>query len=125
MEPMLERQPLREIVKIVKQRPDAQRTPSDDIVQRLMSRIRELEHRLFDPEGAWGGRLRWQSCPSNHFAIVADVACQKNGAQDPVVLSQSTKYIARWACDSTTQPWILSRRKQLSPQELESDLMDS
>ena len=57
MERVVERQPLREITTPVNQELNAQRTPSDDIVQRLMSRIRELEHRLFDPEGAWGGTL--------------------------------------------------------------------
>ncbi len=54
MERIIERQPFREITTPVNQKPDAQRTPSDDIVHRLMTRIRELEHRLFDPEGAWG-----------------------------------------------------------------------
>ena len=101
MERTIERQPLREITTPVNQKPDAPRTPSDDIVQRLMSRIRELEHRLFDPEGAWGGMLG-----GNHVTqVILDYCrrCVPEVTRSIVFQPQSTNYISRWACIRTAR----------------------
>ena len=101
MERTVERQPLREITTPVNQKPDGPRTPSDDIVQRLMSRIRELEHRLFDPEGAWGGTLG-----GNHVtqAILDHCRhCVPEVTRSIVFHPQTTNYISRWACIRTAR----------------------
>ena len=101
MERVVERQPLQEITTPVNQKPDAPRTPSDDIVQRLMSRIRELEHRLFDPEGAWGGMLG-----DYHVTQVILDYCRHfvpEVTRSIVLQLQSTNYISRWACIRTAR----------------------
>ena len=101
MERVVERQPLQEITTPVNQKPDTPRTPSDDIVQRLMSRIRELEHRLFDPEGAWGGMLG-----DYHVTQVILDYCRHfvpEVTRSIVLQLQSTNYISRWACIRTAR----------------------
>ena len=57
MESTPDRQPLQEITPATHIQERAPSTPADAIVQRLMARIRELEHRLFDPDGILGQRL--------------------------------------------------------------------
>ena len=57
MESTPERQPLQDITPASQVQKRALSTPADAIVQRLMARIRELEQRLFDPDGMLGEHL--------------------------------------------------------------------
>ncbi len=61
-----ERQPLQEITSGNEVQQGAPSTPADAIVQRLMARIRELEHRLFDPDGILGERFTVPVYTSHH-----------------------------------------------------------